>query len=111
MAEVKYSELREIIGDKEVSSPFDDILFTDIKDMSAKEHDAYVNMVKETVGGAEIIAILALNDDEDHVTIHYVTAEPHKFERIRRITGYLTGDIDRWGNAKRAELRDRVKHA
>lgn len=33
-----------------------------------------------------------------------------KFERIRRITGYLVGTIDRWNNAKRAEEHDRVKH-
>ena len=33
-----------------------------------------------------------------------------KFERIRRITGYLVGAIDRWNNAKRAEEEDRVKH-
>ncbi len=33
------------------------------------------------------------------------------FERIRRITGYLVGTMDRWNNAKRAEERDRVKHA
>lgn len=33
-----------------------------------------------------------------------------RFERIRRITGYLTGNIDTWGNAKQAEERDRVKH-
>lgn len=33
-----------------------------------------------------------------------------EFERIRRITGYLVGTIDRWNNAKRAEERDRVKH-
>ena len=33
-----------------------------------------------------------------------------KFERIRRITGYLVGTMDRWNNAKRAEERDRVKH-
>ncbi|MBR5288210.1 MAG: anaerobic ribonucleoside triphosphate reductase [Clostridia bacterium] len=32
------------------------------------------------------------------------------FERIRRITGYLVGTMDRWGNAKRAEEHDRVKH-
>ena len=32
------------------------------------------------------------------------------FERIRRITGYLVGTIDRFNNAKRAEERDRVKH-
>ncbi len=33
-----------------------------------------------------------------------------RFERIRRITGYLTGDVTRWNNAKYAELKDRVKH-
>ena len=34
-----------------------------------------------------------------------------RFERIRRITGYLTGTLDKWNDAKRAEERDRVKHA
>jgi len=33
-----------------------------------------------------------------------------KFERIRRITGYLVGTLDRFNNAKRSEERDRVKH-
>ncbi|MBO4311370.1 MAG: hypothetical protein J5828_00035 [Desulfovibrionaceae bacterium] len=33
-----------------------------------------------------------------------------RFERIRRITGYLVGTLDRWNNAKRAEEKDRVKH-
>ena len=32
------------------------------------------------------------------------------FERIRRITGYLVGTVDRFNNAKKAEVRDRVKH-
>lgn len=32
------------------------------------------------------------------------------FERIRRITGYLVGTLDRFNNAKRAEVTDRVKH-
>ena len=35
---------------------------------------------------------------------------PVKFDRIRRITGYLVGTIDRFNNGKRAEERDRVKH-
>ena len=34
-----------------------------------------------------------------------------RFERIRRITGYLVGTVDRFNNAKRAEVADRVKHA
>ena len=33
-----------------------------------------------------------------------------KFERIRRITGYLVGTIDRFNNGKKCEERDRVKH-
>lgn len=33
------------------------------------------------------------------------------FERIRRITGYLVGTLDRFNDAKRAEEHDRVKHA
>lgn len=32
------------------------------------------------------------------------------FERIRRITGYLTGNLVTWNNAKKAEEKDRVKH-
>lgn len=32
------------------------------------------------------------------------------FERIRRVTGYLAGTVDRFNNAKRAEEKDRVKH-
>lgn len=36
--------------------------------------------------------------------------EDHPFERIRRITGYLVGTLDRFNNAKRAEEHDRVKH-
>ena len=32
------------------------------------------------------------------------------FERIRRITGYLVGTMDKWNDAKRAEERDRGKH-
>lgn len=33
-----------------------------------------------------------------------------KFERIRRVTGYLSGDVSRFNNGKRAEEKDRVKH-
>lgn len=39
------------------------------------------------------------------------TEQEHKFERIRRITGYLVGTLDRFNTGKRAEERDRVKHS
>jgi ribonucleoside-triphosphate reductase len=38
------------------------------------------------------------------------TEDDRHFERIRRITGYLVGTLERFNNAKRAEERDRVKH-
>ena len=40
-----------------------------------------------------------------------MVGENVKFDRIRRITGYLVGTTDRFNNAKRAEERDRVKHS
>ncbi len=39
-----------------------------------------------------------------------LVGEGRGFDRIRRITGYLVGTMDRWNNAKRAEEKDRVKH-
>lgn len=39
-----------------------------------------------------------------------LVGEGRGFDRIRRITGYLVGTMDRWNNAKRAEESDRVKH-
>lgn len=48
------------------------------------------------------------NPDEYGITPIFV---PVKFQRVRRITGYLVGDLDRFNGAKRAEVRDRVKHS
>ena len=39
-----------------------------------------------------------------------LVGEGRDFERIRRITGYLVGTLDRFNDAKRAEEKDRVKH-
>ena len=34
-----------------------------------------------------------------------------KFERIRRITGYIVGTMDKWNDSKRVEESQRVKHS
>lgn len=52
---------------------------------------------------------LRIEVDGEYVNLTY-EFEPVPFERIRRITGYLVGTMDRWNDAKRAEERDRVKH-
>ena len=48
--------------------------------------------------------------DGEYVDLKYHFADM-PFERIRRITGYLVGTLDRFNNAKRAEVQDRVKHS
>ena len=53
---------------------------------------------------------MLIHVDGDYVDIDYTFSGP-KFDRIRRITGYLVGTIDRFNNGKRAEERDRVKHS
>ena len=62
-----------------------------------------VRHLNSTVSG------LVLEVDGDEVGIHYELA-PLPFDRIRRITGYLVGTMDRWNNAKTTEEHDRVKH-
>lgn len=52
---------------------------------------------------------LTLDVEGEDVGIHYGLA-PAQFDRIRRITGYLVGTLDRFNDGKRAEERDRVKH-
>ena len=46
---------------------------------------------------------------ETDAVAEYVLDAP-KFQRIRRITGYLVGDLSRFNNGKRAEEHDRVAH-
>lgn len=89
------------------------IVHTDIPDLTKEEAVAYINMVKEKIGESfdDVKAIQVFDVGDGNVDIKYLVYETKKFERIRRITGYLTGTVDRWNNAKRAELNDRVKHA
>jgi hypothetical protein len=47
--------------------------------------------------------------DGEHIDVKY-TYDDVPFDRIRRITGYLVGTLERFNDAKRAEVEDRVKH-
>lgn len=53
----------------------------------------------------------AINKKGGNIMSEKTVGEGVKFERIRRITGYLVGTTDRFNNGKRAEERDRVKHS
>ena len=75
-----------------------------------EEAAAYVQRGKELYGKGlyEITAKLDPEDD-DMVDLYYKWNDA-PFHRLRRITGYLVGTLNRWNNGKRAEERDRVKH-
>ncbi len=72
-----------------------------------KEANAYVNYLEEKYGRK--LKRLDIQIDGDYAELKY-EFEYVPFERIRRITGYLTGDMSTWNDAKKAEERDRVKH-
>ena len=67
----------------------------------------YVDYVKARE--PDVDTIIVRNCDDGCVDLDW-TAPKVKFERIRRITGYLVGSLERWNNSKQAEEHDRVKH-
>ena len=77
-------------------------------EMSKKEQEQYVNHIENKFPNRKVEE-LTLKIDGDFVDMSYKLEEV-PFDRIRRITGYLVGTVDRFNNAKRAEVRDRVKH-
>ena len=86
------------------------IVVNGCEDMQDKEIRAYVNKVRPGKGVVlKKLIITIMPDDPDSVILDWETDKKH-FERIRRITGYLVGNMDRWNAAKRAEERDRLKH-
>lgn len=75
-----------------------------------EEAEAYVARGRE-LHGKGLTEIVAKLDplDSDMIDLEYIMmGKP--FHRLRRITGYLVGNLSRWNNAKRAEEGDRVKH-
>ena len=76
--------------------------------ISEQEKNNYIEYVKAKDPNKELVS-LQIDIDGDFAELKY-QFEDIPFERIRRVTGYLTGTLDRWNDAKRAEERDRVKH-
>lgn len=76
-------------------------------ELSKAEIAVYLDRGKEKYG-KRLIGLDAQVDGE-YVELTY-HLRPVPFERVRRITGYLVGTLDRFNNGKRAEERDRVKH-
>ena len=75
--------------------------------ISQEETNAYLLHVRKKYGMMPKNMTIEL--DGDFVNLSYDFGQV-PFQRIRRITGYLVGTLDRFNNAKRSEEQDRVKH-
>ena len=78
--------------------------------MTVAEVNAYINyMAKQHTDIHSGTLDIELTEDGGEVELT-LTPDVVRFQRIRRITGYLVGTLDRFNNAKRHEVDDRVKH-
>lgn len=77
--------------------------------LSEKEISAYIEQGRELYPEKTIESV-DITVDGDYVDVDYHFSDV-PFQRIRRITGYLVGTLDRFNNAKRCEVEDRVKHS
>lgn len=74
---------------------------------SKAELKKYIEYAREK-GGKDVTEVRLKLCDDGMVDVTFKKNIP--FERIRRITGYLTGTLDTWNDAKKSEEHDRVKH-
>lgn len=77
-------------------------------EITEQEKQNYIDYVQGKEPNRKI-DFIEIEIDGEHVNLQYKFEEV-PFQRTRRITGYLTGTLDKWNSAKRAEERDRVKH-
>ena len=77
--------------------------------LTKNEINAYVDQLKAEHPD-KFFKTITLTVDGEFIDVDY-TYDNVPFERIRRITGYLVGTVDRFNDAKRAEVMDRVKHS
>ena len=76
-------------------------------DIDEGEAAAYIDRGLDKYG-AKLMAVEGYVDGDD-IELKYLF-KPAPFDRIRRITGYLVGTLDRFNDAKLHEVEDRVKH-
>lgn len=76
--------------------------------LNDEEIQAYIDRATSKYGD-NVIGI-TIKPDGEFVDLEYELKNSPPFQRLRRITGYLVGTMDRWNDGKRAEERDRVKH-
>ena len=80
------------------------------KDMTEEEFQQYVDRGRLAHKTLKLIGVtVKMEPGSEDIDVSY-EYQKTPFERIRRITGYLVGTLDRFNDAKRHEVEDRVKH-
>ena len=80
--------------------------------VSMKEVEAYVDYLSKKFPKRRLTSVtMTIDHDEPEMINLEYRLKDVPFERIRRITGYLVGTMDKWNDGKTAEERDRVKHS
>ena len=77
-------------------------------ELTEEQREAYIRWAVKRYGREPVSMDIEFDGDFANVTTNMGKIP---FERIRRITGYLVGTLDRFNDAKAAEERDRVKHS
>lgn len=75
---------------------------------SPEEAANYISYIENKYGMG--VRTLNIELDGEYANLTY-ELDNVPFERVRRITGYLVGTMDKWNDAKRAEEADRVTHS
>ena len=76
-------------------------------ELPQEEINAYIERAKEVYHRTPEHIEITVDGDEVELEYHFGKTP---FNRLRRITGYLVGDLSRWNDGKFAEQKDRVKH-
>ena len=83
------------------------VALIDCGDMCKEEIEEYADRAIDKYG--DRLMGLEIKLDGEYVDLDYQINEK-PFQRLRRITGYLVGSMDKWNDAKHAEEADQVKH-
>ena len=92
----------------EITSPCCNIKSPEGVHAEQREIEAYIKHIHKKYPNREIEYLNITIDDKGYVDLEYKLV-PVSFERIRRITGYLS-EVRQFNDGKKGELRDRVKH-
>lgn len=76
-------------------------------ELDEREKQAYIDYVQKKNPG-QVIEYIIVRLDGEFADLEY-KVKPKEFQRIRRITGYLS-EVKQFNDGKKGELRDRVKH-